>query len=109
MSKTRATQEMIPGTDIPKTVFQERALEYLDKKADAKEAAEAAKDAKDDLIALAVKAKVEVVKVRNRKGDLIVFDFSNDVKVKETHMTDRKIEKVDREAVAAAGAGGPSA
>lgn len=106
MSK-KPTQEMIPGTDIPLTVFQEAALEYLDKKADAKEAAEKAKDAKDDLIRLAMKAKQEVIKVRNRKGDLIVFDFSNDVKVKETHMTDRKIEKVESEAAAAAGGGGP--
>jgi len=101
MSKSRPTQEMIPGTNVPLTVFQERALDYLDKKADAKEAAEAAKDAKDDLIAIAVKAKVEVVKVRNRAGDLIVFDFSNDVKVKETHMVDRKIEKLEKEALTA--------
>lgn len=108
MSKTRPTQEMIPGTDIPLTVFQERALEYLDKKAESKEVAEEAKKAKDDLIALAVKAKVTVVKVRNRKGDLIVFDFTNDVKVKETHMTDRKIEERETVAAGAAGAGGPN-
>lgn len=48
-----------------------------------------------------MKAKVEVVKVRNRKGDLIVFDFSNDIKVKETHMTDRKIEKAETESLKA--------
>lgn len=103
----KPTQEMIPGTDIPLTVFQEAALEYLDLKADAKEASEKAKDSKDDLIRLAMKGKIEVVKVRNRKGDLIVFDFTNDVKVKETHMTDRKIEKVEKEAVMAGSAGGP--
>ena len=105
MSKSRPTQEMIPGTDIPLTVFQERALEYLDKKKDAKDAAEEAKDAKDDLIALAVKEKVSFVKVRNRNGDLIVFDFTNDIKVKETHMTDRKIEKTETEAAAAGAVG----
>lgn len=106
MSK-RPTQEMIPGTDIPLTVFQEAALEYLDLKADAKTASENAKEAKDDLIRLAMKGKIEVVKVRNRKGDLIVFDFTNDVKVKETHMTDRKIEKVETEKVLAGSAAGP--
>ena len=109
MSKTRPTQEMIPGTEIPLTVFQERAIDYLDKKSDAKDAAEEAKSAKDDLIALAIKGKVDVVKVRNRKGDLIVFDFTNDVKVKETHMTDRKIEEREMAGAAAAGAGGPKA
>lgn len=104
--KGRPTQEMIPGTDIPLTLFQERALEYLDKKADAKEASEEAKEAKDNLIALAMKAKVEVVKVRNRKGDLIVFDFSNDVKVKETTLVDRKIEKAEKEKLAGKHTGG---
>lgn len=106
MSKTRPTQEMIPGTTVPLTVFQERALEYIDKKDDAKDAAEKAKDAKDDLIALAVKHKIEVVKVRNREGDLIVFDFTNDVKVKQTLMTDRKIEKVETEQLAGKHTGG---
>lgn len=99
MSRTKATQEMIPGTDIPLTVFQERALDYLDKKEEAREASEAAKKAKDDLIALAMKAKIEVVKVRDRTGDLRIFDFTNDVKVKETHVVDRKIEKAEKEAL----------
>lgn len=101
MSKPRPTQEMIPGTTIPLTVFQERALDYLDKKDEAKEAGEVAKKAKDDLIALAVKAKLEVVKVRDRRGDLRIFDFTNDVKVKESHVVDRKIEKAEADALKA--------
>lgn len=99
MSRHKPTQEMIPGTDIPLTVFQERALDYLDKKEEAREASESAKKAKDDLIALAMKAKIEVVKVRDRTGDLRIFDFTNDIKVKETHVVDRKIEKAEKEAL----------
>lgn len=100
-----ATQTtLIP--DPPLTVGQEAAITYLDKLDAAKEAAEEAKDAKDDLIRLAMKTKSDVIKVRRRDGELVIFDFTNDVKVKKSVMTDRKVEKAEAAQLAGRHTGG---
>ena len=88
------------------TLPQEYALTYLQKKKEAKDSADLAKGAEEDMVHAAQKAGVDSIKVRDDQGNLVVFQLDNRVAVKKTVLTDIKIEKAETEAVAAAGAGG---
>lgn len=104
MAKNKAQQQtLIP--DPPLSAAQESALEYLAKKEQLADIQVEVKDAKDELIRIAAKNKVDVIKVRKCDGDLVIFDFTNDVKMKHTTMTDRKIEKAESEALLAKSGG----
>lgn len=92
--------------DPPPTVGQEAAIEYIEKLEELKDLQEEVKDAKDNLIRLAIKTKCDVIKVRRRDGELVIFDFTNDVKVKKSVMTDRKVEKAEAARLAGRHTGG---
>lgn len=84
-------------------------MDYLNAKKAVAVAQEKAKDAEDDMIAAAKKAGVDIIKVRDDENNLIVFQLDNKVSVKKSVLSDVKIEKLDKDAATAAGAGGPKA
>lgn len=92
-------QTTMPGVVPPLNIAQEAALSYLETKEEAKRATERANDRKDDMIKAAMKLGVDVIKVRNSKNTLFIFDLQNKVDIKQTKMTDVKIEKSETEAL----------
>ena len=101
-----ARQTTLKGIVPPLNIAQEAAQIYLEHKETAKIIAEKVKDAKDDMISAAIKLGVDVIKVRDAKNTLHIFDLTNKVDIKTTKMTDQKIEKLDKEAVSAMATGG---
>lgn len=100
-------QTKIPGVDAPYTMEQEAAILFLEADEERQQQAERAKKLKLEMVRAARRQGVDVIKVRHpRTDDLVVFDFSNDVKVKKTTLPDIKIEKVEKEAAASAGGRG---
>lgn len=102
-------QQTMPDIVPPLTLPQERAMDFLNAKKAVAVAQAKAKDAEDDMIAAAQKAGVDIIKVRDDENNLIVFQLDNKVSVKKSVLTDIKIEKVEKDAAAAAGAGGAKA
>lgn len=94
-------QQTMDGVVPPLTLPQERAMEFLEKKRIAREAAEKAKEAEEDMVHAAQKAGVDVIKVRDDENNLIVFQLDNTVKIKRSVLTDIKIEKAETEALKA--------
>lgn len=102
-------QRTLRGIIPPLSLAQERALEYLEKKAVARVATQKAKDAEEDMVAAARKLGVDVIKVRDDRNKLHVWSLDNKIGIKHQVLTDIKIEKLEKEAAGAAGAGGPKA
>jgi hypothetical protein len=96
-----ARQGTLKGIVPPLTAVQEAALLYVEAKEESDRARDRANDRKDDMLKSAVKAKVDMIKVRSANGDLFIFDLTNEIKVKQTKMKDIKIEKAEEEPAAA--------
>lgn len=89
------------GVIPPLTNAQESALLFVEAKDEAKRMNERANDRKEDMVRAAAKAGIDVIKIHDAKGRLHVFDFSNEVRVKQSVVVDIKIEKQEPEAVGA--------
>jgi hypothetical protein len=88
-----AKQRMLPGVVPPLSVTQEAAMVFLGAEAEAKDAKEKANKRKDEMIASALKAEIQTIKVKDDDGYVHTFEIESRAAVKHTSYLEVKVEK----------------
>lgn len=86
-------QPTLPGVVPPMSVTQEAALTYLEADEAAKDAKEKSNKRKDEMIASALKAKIQTIKVMDEGGYVHTFDIESKAAVRHTSYLEVKVEK----------------